>query len=246
MSESMLIGIEIVFNLTYLLVAWGLVLAMLRRRGSVTLDQRRAAGLTIWAFGLLALGDTGHVGFRLVAYALGSLESKVVLFGREISLVGAGALATAITVTLFYVFMLELWRERFQQRYGWFEALLLASVPVRYVLMALPANHWNSVTPPYPFNIIRNLPLMLIGLGVAFLMLRDATRLQDRAFTWIGVSILISYACYMPVIFFVNQVPVLGMLMIPKTMAYVAVGFITYFELFRVEQSAPIAAGSIS
>jgi hypothetical protein len=46
----------------------------------------------IWAFALLALGDTGHVGFRVVAYALGGLEAHA-------GLVGLGALSTAYTVT---------------------------------------------------------------------------------------------------------------------------------------------------
>jgi hypothetical protein len=45
--------------------------------------------------------------------------------------------------------------------------------------------------------------------------------------------ILVSYACYIPVILFVQQAPMVGMLMIPKTLAYVAVGFIAYGELFR-------------
>jgi hypothetical protein len=44
--------------------------------------------------------------------------------------------------------------------------------------------------------------------------------------------ILVSYACYLPVILFVQQVPLIGMLMIPKTMAYLVVGFIAYFELY--------------
>jgi hypothetical protein len=30
--------------------------------------------LACWAFFLLALGDTGHVGFRVAAYALGGME----------------------------------------------------------------------------------------------------------------------------------------------------------------------------
>ena len=73
-------------------------------------------------------------------------------------------------------------------------------------------------------------------------MLRDASkRLQiicvvlfvTLAFTWIGVCILVSYAMYIPVILFVQQVPTIGMLMIPKTMAYVGIALIAYFSLFR-------------
>jgi hypothetical protein len=49
--------------------------------------------------------------------------------------------------------------------------------------------------------------------------------------------ILLSYAMYIPVILFVQQVPIMGMLMIPKTMAYVAIGFIAYYSLYRVPVS---------
>jgi hypothetical protein len=82
---------------------------------------------------------------------------------------------------------------------------------------------------------------MILGLGVAYLILRDATRLRDRTFRWIGVSILVSYACYLPVILFVQQAPALGMLMIPKTLAYLAIGWLAYVDLFprRKPQTAP-------
>ena len=109
---------------------------------------------------------------------------------------------------------------------------------LRLVLMLLPVNEWSSTVPPQPWSTIRNLPLMLQGLGLAYLMLRDARAARDRVFTWIGVSILVSYACYIPVIFFVQQAPMVGMLMIPKTMAYVAIGFLAYFDLYGRQSSA--------
>ncbi|MBK8050454.1 MAG: DUF2807 domain-containing protein [Anaerolineales bacterium] len=83
--------------------------------------------------------------------------------------------------------------------------------------MVPPANEWNNIVPPQPWSLVRNLPLMLQGLGVAYLILRDARTAHDRPFVWIGVSILVSYACYLPVILFVQQAPAVGMLMIPKT-----------------------------
>ena len=45
--------------------------------------------------------------------------------------------------------------------------------------------------------------------------------------------ILLSYAFYIPVILLVQQMPMIGMLMIPKTMAYVGIALIAYFSLFR-------------
>jgi len=99
------------------------------------------------------------------------------------------------------------------------------------LLMLSPANEWNNTVPPQPWSIYRNLPLMLQGLGVAYLILRDALASKDRVFTWVGVMILASYAFYIPVIFFVQRFPLIGMLMIPKTVAYVAIAFLAYLNL---------------
>jgi hypothetical protein len=223
---------EILFNIAYLVVIWGLVIAMTRRQDQVAPENRAVAERFRQMFFLLALGDSGHVGFRVIAYALGGLEAKPIIFGVPISLVGLGALATAITVTFFYVLMLDAWRLRFQQSFGWFEYLLLASAVIRLVIMVLPGNQWDSPVPPQPMGLIRNLPLILLGLGGMALILRDGYARRDHLFIGIGWSILVSYAFYTPVILFVQQVPALGMLMIPKTLAYVVIAILGYRGLF--------------
>jgi len=246
MSDDMLIWFEIGFNVLYLVVVWGLVIAMLRKRSAVSSENRKAADITLVAFALLALGDSGHVGFRILAYSIGSLESKVAFLGEQWSLVAIGTIMTAITVTIFYVLMLELWRIRFNQRYGWFEYLLLGAVGVRFLLMLLPQNDWNQIVPVQPWVTLRNLPFFFAGFGIAYLMIRDARKVQDRNFVWIGYCILISFACYIPVILFVQQVPMLGMLMIPKTVAYVVIGFLAYNALYtRIDADLPVPEESM-
>jgi hypothetical protein len=84
--------------------------------------------------------------------------------------------------------------------------------------------------------------LIILGLGVAYLFIRDAHTDKDRTFFWMGLMILMSYACYIPVIFFVQQVPMIGMLMIPKTLAYVAIGILAYRDLYsraQMSQATP-------
>ena len=233
MSETMRMWVEVGFNIVYLVAIWGLVITMTLQRDQVAPADRKVASLVRWAFFLLALGDTGHVGFRLWAYAAGGLESTVTLFGQTVGLVGLGALATAVTVTIFYVLMLTVWHERYQKPYGWFGALLIGAAIVRLLLMLPPQNEWNNVVPPQPWSLLRNLPLIVQGLGVAYLLIRDARPRHDRPFVWIGAMILVSYACYLPVILFVQQAPLVGMLMIPKTIAYVAIAIIAYVALYR-------------
>lgn len=237
MSEQLRMWVEISFNVAYLVVVWGLVFAMWRRRGQIAPSQRWAMPF-LAAFALLALGDTGHVGFRIVAYALGDLDATFRIGTMELGWVGLGALSTAITVTFFYVLMVFIWQRRFARRFDWFAVVLLAAAAVRLLIMALPQNEWNSAVPPQPWSFYRNLPLMISGLGVAYLILRDASAGKDRTFQWIGVMILVSYAFYMPVIFWVQQMPMLGMLMIPKTLAYVAIAWIGYQNLFGANKAS--------
>ena len=231
MSEAMRTWLEILFNIGYLIVVWTLVIMMVRRQAQVQPDRLPQARRIMWAFALLALGDTGHVGFRVLAYALGGLDANP-------TLVGLGALATAITVTFFYMLMLDVWRLRFKRSIGWFGYCLLLAGVVRLMLMALPQNEWGSVVPPQPFSLHRNLPLIVQGLGVMLLMLRDAITAKDGPFIWIGAMIFVSYAFYTPVILWVQQAPLVGMLMIPKTLAYVAIAVIAYRELYGKQSAA--------
>ena len=234
MTETMRMWIEILFNLSYLVVVWGLVILMKTKLPEINPQKHRLASLFIWAFGLLALGDTGHVGFRVVAYTLGSLEAKPVILGVPVSLVGFGALSTAVTVTVFYMLMVFIWRERFDKQLGWFGWFLLACGVVRLVVMAFPQNEWANLVAPYNWSLLRNAFLVLQGIGVLYLILRDASSAGDRAFIWIGLMIALSFAFYVPVILWVHLVPTLGMLMIPKTCAYVAIAVIAYLDLFKL------------
>lgn len=239
MSETMRIWVEILFNVTYLLVIWVLVAMMARNLKHVALADEPVAKRLMWAFALLALGDTGHVGFRVVAYGLGGLEANP-------ALVGLGALSTAFTVTLFYMLMVDIWRLRFHKPLGAAGWSLLAVGVVRLVVMLFPQNEWDRLVAPYQWSLLRNALLTIQGLGVMVLILRDAGRTQDRPFQWIGAMIALSYMFYAPVILWGAQMPMLGMLMIPKTCAYVAIAIIGYGAMFRTQfagqRSMPLSA----
>jgi hypothetical protein len=225
MSPELRMWIEISFNVLYLLVVWAMVILMTRRLDEVARENYAIANRFRWAFFLLALGDSGHVGFRVAAYALGGLEANAIL-------VGIGSLATAITVTFFYVLMLDIWRVRYHQKFGWFEYFLLATVPVRLIVMAFPQNDWGNVDPPVFWGPFRNLFLVILGVGVLYLYLRDSIRTKDRLFRWMAYGVFFSYLFYTPVILLARYIPMIGMLMIPKTIMYVAIQFLAYYNLW--------------
>jgi hypothetical protein len=207
---------------------------MVMRRDRVAQRDRPVVNRIILMFALLALGDTGHVGFRVIAYARGGLAANPLL-------VGLGALSTALTVTFFYMILVDVWRLRYNRPLGVAGWLLIATGVVRLAIMALPQNHWEQVIAPYDWSLLRNALLVIQGVGVMVLIFRDAYRTGDRPFKWIGWMIAASYAFYAPVILWVGQAPAIGMLMIPKTCAYVAIAIISYNAFYR---SAPSASPS--
>ena len=245
MSENVTAWLETGFNIAYLAIIWGLVIKMTREMPQVEPENRRVAGLLRLAFILLAAGDSGHVGFRVLAHLTGGVDSQAMILGTSMSLVGLGMMITSFTITLFYMLLVYVWRMRDNQPAGWFANLLLAAGVVRLMLMALPGNDWGSAVPPQPMSLYRNLPLLLQGIGVVGLILFSAYQKHDPTFQWIGWMIVLSYAFYIPVILFAQQVPLLGMLMIPKTCAYLAVAFIAYRGLWQQPVRKAAASASL-
>ena len=219
-SELMEIG----FNVTYLVVIYILVILMAirHRRGLAT--ERRVSRLFIGAFLLLALGDTGHVGFRAAALLGDGLEANAVL-------VGAGALSTAVTVTFFYMLMMEIFRVYTGGRRDGIYWFVMIGGLARLVFMAFPGNRWGGPI-PLGYSYIRNAMLTVMGLVIAVLYLRAGLSKRDRTLKSVAVCIFLSYGFYLPVILFVHLEPMLGLLMIPKTCAYVAVAIIGYRRLY--------------
>ena len=169
-------------------------------------------------FGIMAIvlgaGDAFHLVPRAVALCTTGLESYT-------AALGFGKLVTSITMTVFYVILYHIWL----LRYGKKERLLTASVyaiaAIRIILCLMPQNDWLSAAPPLSWGIYRNIPFTILGIMMIVLFYREAKVNSDRSFRWMWLAITLSFACYIPVVLFSDAVPVTGMLMIPKTCAYV-------------------------
>lgn len=102
--------------------------------------------------------------------------------------------------------------------------------------MAFPQNDWVRVVPIFEWSVLRNIPLMIIGLTVAYVMIHDGLKKPDTRYLNIGLCIVVSYAFYLPVIFFVQVIPIVGMLMIPKTIAYLVMAWLVFRYYFSQEK----------
>lgn len=223
---------ELAFNVSYLAVIWGLVIAMRRNRNRVPPEQRATAARFEEAFTLLATGDTAHLALRAVSMARGRDRGYLTWRGRRASLIGLGEMATSITITLFYVLSLDAWRLRFRRSWDGFTRSLLGLSFVRLILLATPFNNWDKDETPEGYGVDRNVPLLAVGASEIYLMRREATRTGDRTFRFLSDAMAASFACYLPVILWARRIPQLGLLMIPKTIAYLAMAFRVYRDFF--------------
>ena len=170
-------------------------------------------------FGIMAVvlgsGDSFHLVPRAVALCTTGLENYT-------AALGIGKLVTSVTMTIFYVLLYYVWRQRYHVQ-G--KNLLTASVyglaALRVILCLMPQNQWLSANPPLSWGIYRNIPFALLGLVIIVLFYRSAREHQDAAFRWMWLTITLSFGFYIPVVLWADTIPLMGMLMIPKTCAYV-------------------------
>ncbi len=224
MDTQSLAWMEFAFNIFYLVAVFGISGAMFLSLPHVSHTSRPVVLRLTLAFTLLGIGDLGHIGLRILA------QLKV---GRAEQWVGWGGLTTAITVTVFYLLMLDVWRLRFAKPFGALQGLLVAVAVVRLALLIPAENQWGASLPPFGWSLARNIPLVILGVAVTVLYLRDGRKPGQRSFFVLGVLMAISYACYAPVILLVQRYPLVGLLMIPKTVAYLAMGGVAYVAFFQ-------------
>ena len=100
----------------------------------------------------------------------------------------------------------------------------------------MPQNQWLTAEAPLSWGIYRNIPFALLGLLVIVLFSNSAKKHGDKAFGWMWLTIVLSFGFYIPVVLWADAVPLIGMLMIPKTCAYVWTVLIGYSAKFDVRK----------
>jgi ABC-type iron transport system FetAB permease component len=125
-------------------------------------------------------------------------------------------------MTIFYLILYYIWRERYQitGRKALSVTMWVLTV-ARIALCAFPQNEWLSYPQPVLWGIIRNIPFAIMGILLIVLFAQEAKRANDKVFRFMWLAITLSFAFYLPVVLFAEQIPMIGMLMIPKTLAYV-------------------------
>ena len=201
---------ESAFDIIYLVTVITLGVLMIRRA------KGDAQSLLFGVMAVvLGVGDAFHLVPRMYALNTLGLEHFPVALG-------IGKLVTSITMTVFYVMLYHVWQKRYAAKGTRNLTLAVyALAALRIALCLLPQNQWTSANAPLSYAILRNIPFAAMGVLVIVLFYRSAKVAGDRPFRWMWLTILLSFLFYIPVVLFADAIPSLGMLMIPKTLAYV-------------------------
>ena len=201
---------ETLFGIVYLVTVITLGILMIRNsRGEKQYLLYGVMAVT------LGCGDAFHLVPRAIALCTTGLEHYT-------AALGIGKLVTSVTMTLFYVLLYYVWRARYQVsgKKGITAAVWVLAL-ARIALCLMPQNAWTRAAPPLSWGIYRNIPFTILGVLIVVLFYRSAGERQDRPFRHLWLAVVVSFACYIPVVLFADTVPAVGMLMIPKTCAYV-------------------------
>lgn len=212
--------VETLFDAVYLVAV--MTIGILMIRGSKRNSQFRLFG---WMAVVLGAGDSFHLIPRVLALCTTGLEQFTVPLGL-------GKWITSVTMTIFYVLLYYIWRQRYQvKEQNGLTAVVYALAGVRILLCMMPQNQWLSSDSPLSWGIYRNIPFTLMGLLIIVFFYQSAKEHRDQAFRWMWLTIVLSFAFYIPVVLWADTLPLVGMLMIPKTCAYVWTVFIGYFAM---------------
>lgn len=170
-------------------------------------------------YGILTLtlcgGDAFHLVPRIIRPGRGSSEK----INRQL---GIGLQVSSITMTVFYIILLYIWKLTFPEISApvAIEAMIWISAVIRIVICFLPQNNWCGEEGNLKLSIIRNAVFAVTGIGVIILYAISGNA-NGYHMTRMVAAIIISFGCYLPVTLFSKKMPKIGLLMIPKTCAYI-------------------------
>ena len=202
--------VETVFDAFYLVFVISIGIRMVKES-----KNNRQFQLFGWMAIVLGAGDSFHLVPRALALCTTGLENYTVPLGL-------GKWITSVTMTIFYVLLYYVWRERYQIKGK--NSLTIATyvfAGIRIALCMMPQNEWLNANAPLRWGIYRNIPFAILGLLMIVLFYKSAKENNDTSFQWMWLTIVLSFGFYIPVVLWADVIPMIGMLMIPKTCAYV-------------------------
>ena len=151
---------------------------------------------------VLGLGDSFHLVPRVLNYFIDKDFTWYLGFGK---------LVTSITMTIFYILVFLLYKSVYNKDDK--------NTKTRIALCLAPGNNWFTGEGSMLWGVIRNLPFIVIGGIVVYLYFK--VRKEDKYLGRLWLYTTLSFLFYIPVAIFAPLLPMLGMLMLPKTVCYI-------------------------
>ena len=201
---------ESTFDILYLLFAI--------TAGIVILVRKKDTVGKLMGFSALILGcgDAFHLVPRVLNYFVDKDFTAWLGFGK---------LVTSITMTIFYVLAFFLhtklfnWENKNEKNAVMISILTLTAC--RIGICMLPGNGWLTNDGSMFWGILRNVPF--IAIGVLIVILYFQKRKENKNFRRMWLYVTLSFLFYIPVATVVSLLPMLGMLMLPKTVCYILI-----------------------
>jgi len=169
-------------------------------------------------YGALTLTLCGGDAFHLVPRIFRAFRGSSEKIKRQM---GRGLQISSITMTAFYIILMYVWQATFPEMSipAAINAMVWISAVIRIVVCLLPQNNWLTDEGNLKLSLIRNIVFAVTGLGVIILYAMSGN-MYDYHMTRMVAAIIISFGCYFPVTVLSKTKPKVGLLMIPKTCAY--------------------------
>ncbi len=162
---------------------------------------------------VLGLGDSFHLVPRVLNYFI---DYDFTWF------LGFGKLVTSVTMTIFYILVFWLYKSVYEKNDKSTKSIgivIYVLAALRIALCMAPGNHWFTGEGSLLWAVLRNLPFIVLGGIVVYLYF--TVRKEDKSLGRLWLYTTLSFAFYIPVAIFASLLPMLGMLMLPKTVCYI-------------------------
>jgi multisubunit Na+/H+ antiporter MnhB subunit len=172
----------------------------------------------------LGFGDAFHLIPRIIALWTTGFESHA-------ASLGFGKFVTSITMTIFYLILYKLWKMRFKIKQSQkLDFIMWGLATIRIALCFFPQNQWFTYNAPVTWGIYRNIPFAIMGIIMIILFYMKGKSTNDKNAIKISIAVILSFGFYVPVVLWAQVNMLIGMLMIPKTIAYLWIVFIGFGE----------------
>ncbi len=168
---------------------------------------------------ILAFGDSFHLVPRVIGLNTTGLENFVFSLGL-------GKLVTSITMTVYYVLFYLLIEIKTNKKNNTLKYLIYSFAFIRILLCCFPQNGWFVEDSSYIWGILRNIPFLILGALVVYSLFKY----YPVNGTKYAIAVILSFIFYLLVVLFADKLPIIGMMMLPKTICYMYIMILGYKE----------------